>query len=84
MIVSQSLTIKSTSSELLIDGPGKLYLYSSVTIPTLEESFAHDVQLTITLQPVNAEHSISISAILVPSPPSIKSVSTQWVLKHSP
>lgn len=84
LIVSQSLTIKSTDSEVLIDGPGKLSLYSSATIPTVEESFAHDVQVTVTLLPVNTEHSISISATLVPSPPSRKSVSTTWAFKHSP
>jgi hypothetical protein len=84
MIVSQSLTIKSTNSELLIDGPGKLSVYSSVTIPTVEDSFTHDVQVTVTLRPVNTEHSISINATLVPSPPSKQSVSTRWTLKHSP
>jgi hypothetical protein len=84
LIVSQSLTIKSTDSEVLIDGPGKLSLYSSATIPTVEESFAHDVQVTVTLLPVNTEHSISISATLVPSPPSRKSVSATWAFKHSP
>lgn len=84
LIVSQSLTIKSTNSEVLIDGPGKLSLYSSATIPTVEESFAHDVQVTVTLLPVNTEHSISISATLVPSPPSRKSVSATWAFKHSP
>jgi hypothetical protein len=78
----QSLTIKGTNTEVLIDGPGMLCLNLSARIPTVKESFTNDVQFSAKLLPANTEHSVSISATLVPSPP--KGELARWTLKNFP
>lgn len=83
-IDSLSLTIKSTSSEVLIDGAGKLILFASITKEKIPEIFAkNDLQITVNLLPVDAEQSIPITARLVYSPNWRGKVS-RWSLKNYP
>lgn len=58
----QSLTMKDTTSELIIDGPGRVSLKASTGRPTLAEPLInHNTQITVHLLPANAERPIILS-----------------------
>lgn len=67
----QSLTIASTNSEVVINGPGRLVLKAAGK-PTLpEQPIKYNVQVTVHLLPTNAERPVVLS-MTVPYPYSSK------------
>lgn len=60
----QSKTIDNTKDEILIYGPGKLYLYAYLTTPSMVVDIISDAKVAASLLPTNAEHPVPISVTL--------------------
>lgn len=56
----RSKTIESTRDEVLIYGPGRLFLNARASTPLLAESVADEAQVSVSLVPTNAEHSVLV------------------------
>jgi len=59
-----SKTIDATRDEVLIYGPGKLYLFAGLGTPVVEEGIANEARVSASLLPTNTEHSAPISVTL--------------------
>ena len=59
-----SLTIDSTRDEILILGPGKLYLRAREDTPVIEASFDNDALITASCLPIGADHKVIIDTEL--------------------
>ena len=68
-MMPNSLTIKSTFNEVIIDGSGKVELKAVAGKPTrLEQAQKYDFQITVHLLPANANHPVVLSKIVSYSP----------------
>jgi len=77
-----SKTIESTSDEVLIYGPGKLYLYASLYTPALEQISTKEIQVTASLLPVKAERSVMIDVMLSHESPR-KDEACRWIFPEA-
>lgn len=76
---SRSLTIASTNSEVIIEGPGMIKLNTcEKTLPIVGE-ITDSVQVIINLLPADTDRSIQISTILTPSTPTENELG-RWIL----
>ena len=68
--VTNSMTIGTTGTEILIDGPGLVNLYASVKTPEISDDIlANAAQIDVVLRPLETEHSVSITRTLPLRPP---------------
>lgn len=74
----QSRTIDSTQDEILIYGPGKLYLYAYLTTPSMVVDIMSDAKVAASLLPTNAEHPVPISVTLPWCGPEKKNEAHRW------
>ncbi len=77
----QSLTIDGTANEVVIDGPGMLYLDASATMSVIAKSFPKAAQVAANLFSADAERSAPIIANLFYSTPSANEIA-KWTLKN--
>lgn len=79
-----SKTIEKTQDEIIMYGPGKLFVRASLEQEFSEFLFNEDLQVNISLAPVLFEHSISLAMFLSPSSTKEGDVKAAWKLKIAP
>lgn len=79
-----SKTIEKTPDEIIMYGPGKLFVRASLEQEFSEFLFNEDLQVNISLAPVLFEHSISLAMSLSPNSTKEGDVKAAWKLKRAP
>lgn len=75
---SKSFTIKGTSTEVLIDGPGRLLFTAQAKTQVVAERFTNPVKIFLNFLPAHSERSVPVSTELKYSTP-IGSELSRWI-----
>lgn len=79
-----SKTIEKTPDEIIIYGPGKLFVNAALEQELSESLFTEELQINISLAPVSFEHSILLAMSLSPNSTKEGDIKAAWKLKIAP